>query len=114
MQRIALLHTDFGVHAAAVVIDVAAVVHSVRCQNKNAAIRYLQLFDSRTAPSAGAIPTLIIPLPISSTVQLGSEFFSQVGLLFKQGVSWGFSTTETTYTAGTAADQLTQIVYSRW
>lgn len=114
MQRIALLFTDFGVHTAGVVIDVSAVVHSVRCQNKNAAIRYLQLFDSRVAPTAGAVPTLIIPIPITSTVQLGSDFFSQVGLLFKKGVAWGFSTTETTYTAGSAADQLTQIVHSRW
>lgn len=114
MERISLIHTDFADHTSGVVYRAAGLVYSVSARNKNGAVRYLQLFNKATAPVAGDIPTVIIEIPANGITVLGDAFFSRNGLAFNVGVAWGFSTTEETFTAGTAADQVTQIVWSRF
>jgi hypothetical protein len=42
---------------------------------------------------------------------VGSEFFGLAGLHFSTGIAFAFSTTEATYTAGTAAEQMTFVTY---
>lgn len=107
------LYRNLGTHVTKVVHEGSVDVMAFRCVNKNAAARYLQLFDSTTVPASGAVPTAVFTVPLTSAISVGSEFFSLQGLLFKDGLVWAFSTTEATYTAGAAADQVTHIVFSR-
>lgn len=105
------LFKDLGSNATANVKNSAGNVLSVLCQNLNAAIRYLQLHNTATTPSASAVPVISIPVPASSTTVIGTDFFNSSGINFSNGIAFAFSTTSGTYTAGTAADQMTQITY---
>lgn len=84
-----------------------ANVFSAKCHNLNAAARYLQLFNTATFPAGGAVPDLVFLLPPTSETKLGTEWFGAGGINFTLGVAFGFSTTELTYTAGVAADEVT-------
>ncbi|HYM97648.1 MAG TPA: hypothetical protein VET26_10115 [Candidatus Sulfotelmatobacter sp.] len=77
--------------------------------NRNAAVRYLMVFDQPGAPNTGSAPVFEFPVSaITSTtavgtLALGSNFFAP-GWTFSNGITWGFSSTSGTYTAATAAD----------
>lgn len=85
--------------------------------NRNAAVRYLMVFDSASAPNVGDAPLFQFPVPaITSTTDvgkllLGSEFFAP-GWSFSNGITWGFSTTPNAYAAATAADHDFLAVYA--
>lgn len=86
--------------------------------NRNAAVRYLQLFDSASAPNTGAVPIFQFPVPTAlSTTAVGmlvlSDIFGPDGWAFSNGITWGFSSaTNGTYTAATAADHDFVAVYA--
>ena len=50
---------------------------------------------------------------IGALLVVGTEFFTAMGLLFDNGIAFAFSTTSGTYTAGSAADQTTQVVHAK-
>lgn len=78
---------------------------SFKASNRNAAVRFLQLFDQSTAPDNGATPVDQFVVPATTgMIVIGQELFTTLGISFVQGISWGFSTTSATFTAGTAAD----------
>lgn len=89
----------------------AGVVFSVYCHNLNAADRYIQIHDTAATPSGGAAPKLTFYVPAGAAIVIGSDFFTNSGISFSSGIAFAFSTTEATYTAGTAADQVTQISF---
>lgn len=83
---------------------------SLDASNKNAAERYIQIFDKATAPIAGDVPIAAYPIPPLANSASGRFFrdygqgFDVGGLLLKNGLAWGVSTTAATYTAATATD----------
>jgi len=102
---------NLGANATLNVKASAGVVLAVECQNLNAAIRYLQIHNTATTPSVGNVPYLSFPIPASSTRQIGADFFTANGISLSTGIAFAFSTTSGTYTAGTAAEQMTHLIY---
>jgi hypothetical protein len=86
------------------------VVKSASATNRNAAIRYLQIFNKTTAPVLNDVP--IVQWQVSGTTIIGTDFFTEGGMNFTTGIAWGMSTTNGTYTAGTAADHDVYIGYT--
>jgi hypothetical protein len=87
----------------------AVTLRSITVTSQNAAMRYLQLFDTTTALAGGETPLVAYPInPGSSTnlsnISLGEPDFGPNGLYFDKGLIWAVSTTLATYTAATAAD----------
>lgn len=79
-------------------------LQSLKATNRNGAARYLQLFNSSSAPAANASALDEFYVAPTSMIIIGTDFFSLAGVLFSTGIAWGFSTTSGTYTAATAAD----------
>lgn len=103
------LFTNYGANATLNVKATPGNVFSLYCVNLNAAIRYFQLHNTATTPSASAVPLMTFAIPASGAITFGTDFFSQMGMNFSTGIAFAFSTTQGTYTAGTAGDQFTQI-----
>lgn len=109
----ATLYRNRGAAAAAVVIAKAdARVYAITCENENAAARYFQLHDATAAVSAGAVPVLSFLVPATSQITVGTDFFTDKGYRFTNGVVFAFSTTNDTYTAGTATEQSCAVHYA--
>lgn len=107
------LFTNFGADATKNISKIARTrVLSFSCHNINAASRYLQLHDTITTPGAGDVPFVTFLVPSGATVIIGTDWFTNEGLIFPTGIAFAFSTTETTYTAGAAGDQVTQVRYA--
>lgn len=102
---------DFGANATANVKASAGNVFSFECHNLNGSARYLQFHNTATTPSAGAVPLYTFLVPAGGAITRDGQFFGQAGANFSTGIAFAFSTTEGTYTAGSAADQFTQIHY---
>lgn len=81
----------------------AGVLWSVACTNLNAATRYLQIFNNASTPSGTPLETYPVYGNVGFLV-LDSLFFGNSGLSLSTGITLGFSTTATTYTAGSAGD----------
>ncbi len=80
----------------------AGNLYSITATNRNAAVRYLQLFDS-----TGATATVLYQWPVAVTaglVIIGSDFFTEAGWRFSTGITWGMSTTAGSYVAATASE----------
>lgn len=105
------LFTNLGANATLNVKATAGNVFSVKCHNLNVADRYLQLHNTATVPAGAAVPLMTALIPAGQERSLGTDFFGQNGLNFTTGIAFAFSTTEGTYTAGTAGDQFTQVNY---
>jgi hypothetical protein len=90
----------------------AGMVFSASCYNANASSRWLQLHNTATTPAGGAVPTVSILVPSGAQVIVGTDFFSNEGVGFTYGIAFAFSTTAATYTAGSASDQQTTVVFS--
>jgi hypothetical protein len=106
-----LLFQNLGANATLNVKASAGNVFSVKCHNLNAASRYFQLHNTATVPGGAAVPLMTWLVPAGSEIVIGTDFFTQAGLHLNTGIAFAFSTTEATYTAGTAGDQMTHVVY---
>lgn len=92
---------------------VSATVHTGACNlrsatfiNKNAAIRWFQVWDSTTTTG-----TLILEVPLDgststaiSSKAVGADILGPEGIAITNGITFGFSTGSGTYSGGTAAD----------
>lgn len=78
--------------------------------NRNAAVRYLQLFNSTGAPSGTPLCQFLL-VATTGTVLLDQGFFGQGGWDFATGITVGISSTAGSYTAATAADHDFSVVY---
>lgn len=105
------LFSNLGANATLNVKAAAGNVYAVKVHNINASARYIQLHNTATTPGGGAVPLITALVPASSELLLGREFFGDSGIHFNTGIAFAFSTTEATYTAGTATDQMTFVVY---
>ena len=76
-------------------------------ENRNGATRYLQLHNLAGAIGGGAVPIYVWPVPSGTVFGPGTDFFTIPGIWFSTGIRVGWSTTEHTYTAATAADHTT-------
>lgn len=96
----------YSVFASASGDDTGALqVQSLVMVNRNASLRYLQVSDSASPPTNGAVPAFQIPVGAQQAFVIGSDFFGPPpGMRFVNGLSWGYSTTSGTFTAATAAD----------
>lgn len=86
--------------------------------NLNAATRYLWITNAAASPAnalASSDPTVtagfMIAMPTLTTLILPNTFFQQPGKNFGTGISYGFSTSATSYTAGTATDHTMNATY---
>jgi hypothetical protein len=105
------LFTNFGANATLNVKASAGNLFTFTHYNLNAATRYLQFHNTATTPAGAAVPLLTFPVPGSSAINLGPEFFTANGIYFSTGIAFAFSTTQGTYTAGTAGEQFTQATF---
>lgn len=106
---------SFGTAASAVSKATQGNLFSVHATNKNAAIRYLHLFNRSSVPTLGTAPLFSFEIGAGSSITpataiVGSDFFGEDGLYFSTGITWGISTTNATYTAATAADHNVHLI----
>lgn len=98
---------------AANIKSAAGNVYAVRVTNADSSPRYLQLFNSTSAPSGGATAQLsfLIPSAVDTpgVLQLGTDFFTP-SEYFTTGISFAISTTDHTYTASATASEHTLTV----
>lgn len=99
-----LAFSSIGAAATANVKAATGNLFAILATNRNAAVRYLQLYNS-TASTAGT-PVLQVAIPAlgASSVILGSDFFTDEGWNFTTGITWGVSTTSGSYVAATAGE----------
>ena len=66
---------------------------------------YLQIFDSLAEPTTGAVPKIEIPITLAADsnhptiITRGAQELSQNGLFVSNGIYWGISSTQGTYTS---------------
>jgi hypothetical protein len=101
---------NLGANATLNIKSTGGNIQSLYCRSRSAAIAYLQLFNTATVPSAGAVPDFSFMIAIGGSITIGNEFFGLGGTWGSSGWAFGFSSTENTYTAGTAADHSTWIM----
>jgi hypothetical protein len=91
----------------------AGAVYSIKVTNKNAAVRYFQIVNKATTPtnSDSALIVDVVGIPSNSTVIIDSSYFGATGLVCSTGVSWAFSSTDTTITLATAGDVISTVGY---
>lgn len=87
-------------------------VYSFVSTNLNTSTRYIQLFDQVTAPTVGTVPLVVYPIFGSNLLIIDNAIWGLAGLGFSTGITWGFSTTALTYTAGVNSDVIFEIRYS--
>ena len=80
--------------------------------NENTSTRYLWIKDSAStfATSDSSTTALyVFPIPGSSTLGIGHTFWGMAGTSFSSGISWGISTSATSYTDGSSTDHVLNI-----
>lgn len=102
---------NLGANATLNVKATPGNVKAVHCRNINAAAHYVQLHNTATVPAGGAVPLYTFLVPATSAITIGDTFFGEHGAHFTTGIAFAFSTTEATYTAATATDQMTHIMF---
>lgn len=106
------LFTNFGANATLNIKASAGTLFGFICNNRNVSERFIQFHNTATTPSGGATPLLTFSVPGNSQIGIGQDIFKKEGVNFSTGIAFGFSTTQSTYTAGTASDQFTTVFYS--
>jgi hypothetical protein len=101
-SRVVTFHSDADVLVKAKEGQVFAAFAT----NENAAVRYLQLFNKATAPAAADVPVFSFPILATSSLLIGTEFFTEHGSYFDTGIAIGISTAKASYTAATAAEHM--------
>lgn len=103
--------TNYGANATLSVKAAIGNIKSLYCHNSNVLARYIQIHNTATVPSGGDAPAFSFLVPGSGVAIIDGQFFGENGANLPIGIAFAFSTTETTYTAGTAGDQTTIIMY---
>ena len=92
-------YTSPALESAKQVKTTAGVLFSLSVYNNAAAPLYLMVFDINGTPATGAIPNLIPRvIPANGTFDLTSQFLTQWGFRFLNGLYVALSTTQETYT----------------
>lgn len=111
-----LYYYNTGV-SSGVVKNVGGAIYSFLVTNSNGSVRFFQIFNTSTTPTVTSAPTFsYILTPGSSSVPtqliLGQDFFGQNGIAFTTGISFGFSTSASTFLpTSTPTDHAVQVNY---
>lgn len=75
-------------------------------------VRYIQLHDKASAPSAGEVPVWEFSLPTvaannASSINFGEDFFGSDGMFFSTGIAIAVSATSGTYSTGVTTSSTT-------
>jgi hypothetical protein len=106
------LFTRFGASATDTISGTPARLLGGCVWNKATAVRYLQFFNRATNPTAGTSALISRVLAPGEKYSWQSfDFGSNDGFLMSTGLAWGFSTTESTYTAGAPADVSVEVYW---
>lgn len=105
------LFQNLGANSTLNVKSSAGSIKSVYCHNIGASPAYIQIHKTSTTPAGGAVPALTWLLPAGGVTQIDGQVLGENGYFCATGIAFGFSSTESTYTAGTAANQVTQIMW---
>jgi hypothetical protein len=97
--------TRFGTSATDTISGTPARIVSVYVWNKSTSVRYFQLFNRASNPVSGttAVDESFVLAP-NEKFTLDTSDLGLGGITFSSGIAWGFSTTESTYTAGTSSE----------
>ena len=107
-----LSYRSNGANASGVIKNSAGRLYSLYCLNLNPMIRYLMLFNNATG-SGLTTPLEVYPVyGNNGALFLDSKFFSDAGLEFTTGITFGYSSDPTTYTAATASECILVARYS--
>jgi hypothetical protein len=100
--------------ASKIVKGSAGSIFSLKLRNRNAAARYAFMYNLTTPPSDGATtPFDIFLLSPASQVIIGTDYFTESGILFPVGIVVVMSTTDSsTQTTATAADHDISAVFT--
>lgn len=101
-----------GAQSTGVIKASPGVVYKVWVTNRNAALRYFQLFNNTTGPSGVPVATWL--LDVQAVAQAAPSTLidlSPWGVAFSIGISAGFSTSNATYTAAAGADCDSVVIY---
>jgi hypothetical protein len=103
---------SIGVSAGGNIKATSGSIFSLAATNANATIRFIQIFDKATAPTSGDVPMLVYPVyPNYGMITIDTVLWGLAGLGLANGISWGFSSTQLTYTAATGSDCVFEL---RW
>lgn len=95
---------NLGSSFTSVVKNAPGRVISLTCLNLNTSKKaWAQLFDRTTLPTGGTVPLYAFYVPPLSQIVIGDDFFTKQGASFADGIAFGFSGTNATYTAATLA-----------
>jgi hypothetical protein len=107
-------YNAMGTLNAAVMKTSAGSLHMIAAVNLNASTRYLQLFNTTSAPSG----TPLKSYPVYGNggyLALDTAYFgisaAGKGLYFSNGITWGMSTTPLTFTAAIASETIVEARY---
>lgn len=107
------LYAATGTGTATIKATGGGQIRSIHATNRNAALRYLQFFAQNTgAPSGTTNWQFQFTVYPGSALTLGPEFFRDQGLGMATGITYGWSTVPTTYTAATAGEHDLVAVYA--
>lgn len=105
------LYRNAGQAASANIKGTAGNVGAYTCRNTGTSTRFFQIWSSATVAGAPAPLVWEQAVPAGSSIVTGSETLGLAGVHCSAGIAFGFSTTSNTYTAGTPAEQTTQVLY---
>ena len=106
--------TNHGSSTLAAAATSAAKLKRVRGRNGSSTLYYLQLHDSATTPSSGAVPKVSMPVGIGVAEALTTEEldFGQDWVAFGSGIFPVWSSTQGTYTAATPTIQSVSVEHA--
>jgi hypothetical protein len=94
---------NLGANATLSIKATTGNVFGIYCVNANAATRYIGIYNS--ASTASGTPLLSFAVPGNGgSIMIGTDFFTTSGLNCSTGIAFGFSTSPSTYSAGSASD----------
>lgn len=102
---------NVGANATLNIKASAGNVFAVHMFNTTGNIRYLQLHNTATTPGGAAVPIFSFLVPANGATLIDSSFFGANGMNFATGIAFACSTTQGTYTAATATDHYTDVLY---
>lgn len=105
------LFKNLGANATLNVKASTGNILSIYARNVSGGDRWIQLHNTATTPTGGAVPVYSFYVPSGGVTERGTEFFTLSGVNGSNGWAFACSTTEGTYTAATATDHFTYIQY---
>lgn len=97
------LYTSFDSKTGDIVKESFGAIRSAYAENRHSAKQYLQIFDKATAPQAGDVPLISVPMPAGGGgFVLDDSLWGIEGQALQTGLAFGISSTVGSFTAGNA------------